>query len=204
MATTRPDVLMVTPPSRVEVYQKLSVDYAAIEPPVWSGLIADFIRRRGHDVAMFDAEAEGLTCDDTARRIAEIDPTLIVYMIYGQQPSASTQCMPAGREVASRVKALSDRPSLELRIEQALSAWTADDAIARLHAADVPVGSVNGLADVVTHPQLVERGRWVEQDSEVGPVRVVTHPFDIEGLPRRRGRVPTLGEHTDNVVRADD
>jgi itaconate CoA-transferase len=98
---------------------------------------------------------------------------------------------------------LDDRPDLERRIEQALSAWTADDAIARLEAADVPVGSVNGLADVVTHPQLVERGRWVEQDSEVGPVRVVTHPFDIEGMPRRRGRIPALGEHTHDLVGLD-
>ncbi len=112
MATTRPDVLMVTPPSRVEVYQRLSEDYAAIEPPVWSGLIAAFIRRHGHDVGMLDAEAEGLTCEETARRVAEIDPALIVYMIYGQQPSASTQCMPAGREVARLVNAVSDRPSL--------------------------------------------------------------------------------------------
>jgi len=112
MATTRPDVLMVTPPSRVQVYQRLSTTYAAIEPPVWSGLIANFVRERGHDVAMLDAEAEGLTCDETAERIAAIDPSLIVYMIYGQQPSASTQCMPAGRLVASKVNALSDRPSL--------------------------------------------------------------------------------------------
>ena len=41
------------------------------------------------------------------------------------------------------------------------------------------------------------------RDSEIGPVRVVTHPFDIDGLPRRRGRIPTLGEHTDDVVGAD-
>jgi crotonobetainyl-CoA:carnitine CoA-transferase CaiB-like acyl-CoA transferase len=98
---------------------------------------------------------------------------------------------------------LVDRPGLEARIEDALSAWTAAEALARLDAADVPVGSVNGLADVVAHPQLVERGRWVEQDSDVGPVRVITHPFDIEGLPRRRGRIPTLGEHTDEVVGVD-
>lgn len=112
MATTRPDVLLVTPPSRLQVYQNLSHQYAAIEPPVWSGLIAHFIRQRGHDLAMFDAEAEGLSCDETADRIAAIDPSLIVYMIYGQQPSASTQCMPAGGKVAARVRTLSDRPSV--------------------------------------------------------------------------------------------
>lgn len=112
MATTRPDVLLVTPPSRVQVYQNLSEQYAAIEPTVWSGLIAHFIRERGHDVAMLDAEAEGLTCEQTAERIAAADPSLVVYMVYGQQPSASTQCMPAGRLVCTRTNELSDRPSL--------------------------------------------------------------------------------------------
>ena len=36
------DVLFVTPPSRVQVYQDLSRDLAAIEPPVWAGLIATY------------------------------------------------------------------------------------------------------------------------------------------------------------------
>jgi crotonobetainyl-CoA:carnitine CoA-transferase CaiB-like acyl-CoA transferase len=96
------------------------------------------------------------------------------------------------------------RSAIEAAIEAALVEWTAEEALARLDAADVPVGSVNELADVVAHPQLVERGRWVEQESPVGPVRVVTHPFDIEGLPRRRARIPALGEHTDEVLGSDD
>lgn len=112
MSANTLDVLFVTPPSRLEVYQKLSADYAAIEPPVWSGLIAYFIRERGYSVRMLDAEAQGLSHDQTAQRIADLDPRLIVYMIYGQQPSASTQCMPAGRKVAEKVRALTDRPSL--------------------------------------------------------------------------------------------
>ena len=112
MSTPQLDLLLVTPPSRVEVYQELSNTYAAIEPPVWSGLIAHFIRERGYSVTMLDAEAEGLTHDQTAQRVADADPTLIVYMIYGQQPSASTQCMPGGHKVAEKVRSLTDRPSL--------------------------------------------------------------------------------------------
>ena len=41
---TKLDVLLITPPSRLEVYQKLSGEYAAIEPPVWSLLIAKYFR----------------------------------------------------------------------------------------------------------------------------------------------------------------
>src|SRR5580698_45081 len=103
MTQAKLDVLMVTPPSRVAVYQDLSGDYAAIEPPVWSGLIAEFLGNHGYSVGMLDAEAEELSCAATADRIAEVDAALTIYVIYGQQPSASTQCMPAGRAVAERV-----------------------------------------------------------------------------------------------------
>ena len=54
------DAVMVTPPSRLEVYQGLSNKLAAIEPPVWSGLIAFFLQRQGFSVSIIDAEAEGL------------------------------------------------------------------------------------------------------------------------------------------------
>ncbi|MEK7357035.1 MAG: cobalamin B12-binding domain-containing protein, partial [Bdellovibrionota bacterium] len=91
------DVLLVTPQSRESVYQILSNKVAAIEPPVWSGLIATYMRNQGYSVGMLDAEAESLTHQQTADRIASADPLLTVFVVYGQQPSASTQCMPAGR-----------------------------------------------------------------------------------------------------------
>ncbi len=100
------DLLVVTPPSRLEVYQSLSGDLAAIEPPVWAGLIAHFMARHGYDVAMLDAEAEGLTHDQTARRIFDTGARLTLFVIYGQQPSASTQCMPGGRKVADAARRL--------------------------------------------------------------------------------------------------
>jgi anaerobic magnesium-protoporphyrin IX monomethyl ester cyclase len=106
------DLLLVTPPSRVEVYQGLSNDLAAIEPPVWSTLIAEFVRRRGIAVDILDAEALGLTHQETADAIAEADAALTVYVIYGQQPSASTQCMAGGARVCRLVQQVSDRPSL--------------------------------------------------------------------------------------------
>ncbi len=98
------DLLLVTPPSRLEVYQGLSNEFAAIEPPVWSGLIAEFIRNKGHTVHILDAEAAGLTHKQTADRIIDVNAVLTVFVIYGQQPSASTQCMPGGRKVAEYVK----------------------------------------------------------------------------------------------------
>ena len=92
------DVLLITPPSRIEVYQKLAGEYAAIEPPVWSTLIARYLIKKNYKVKILDAEAEFLSHEEAANRIIQEDPQLAVFMIYGQQPSASTQCMPGGRK----------------------------------------------------------------------------------------------------------
>lgn len=95
------DVLLVTPPSRLEVYQELSGTLAAIEPPVWSSLIATHLLKKKISVKILDAEAENLNHEQTADRIIQEEPRLAVFMIYGQQPSASTQCMPGGRKTCN-------------------------------------------------------------------------------------------------------
>ena len=106
------DLLLVTPPSRLEVYQELSNSLAAIEPPVWSGLIAEFIRTKGYEVKILDAEAEGLNHQQTADAIVVANPILTVFVIYGQQPSASTQCMPSGRKTCTLLNMVADLPTM--------------------------------------------------------------------------------------------
>lgn len=100
----KPDILLVTPPSRDTVFQDLGKDLVAIEPPVWSTLMATFFRQVGISVEILDAEAESLGFDATARRIIDTQALLTVFVIYGHQPSASTQCMPAGKVVAEKVR----------------------------------------------------------------------------------------------------
>ena len=97
------DALLITPPSRLEVYQGLANDYAAIEPPVWSSLIANFLIKKGFTAEILDAEAENLTHEKTAEKIARKNPKLAIFMVYGQQPSASTQCMPGGKKTCSKL-----------------------------------------------------------------------------------------------------
>lgn len=94
-------ILMVTAPSRLALYQSLASEYAAIEPPVMSALIAQHLLNHGHRVEILDAEARGLTILETATEIRKINPSLAIFSIYGQQPSASTQCLPSARLVAS-------------------------------------------------------------------------------------------------------
>ena len=101
------DVIFVTPRSRIEIYQELSNEYAAIEPPVWSSLIAQYLINKNFNVRILDAEAENLTHEETAKKIIDAGPKLAVFMIYGQQPSASTQCMPGGRKTCIKLNDLS-------------------------------------------------------------------------------------------------
>ena len=101
------DALLITPPSRLDVYQSLSNEYAAIEPPVWSSLIANNLLKKNYDVQILDAEAENLTHDQAAEKILLINPRLAIFMIYGQQPSASTQCMPGGKKTCLKLNDLS-------------------------------------------------------------------------------------------------
>src|SRR5438876_2055431 len=98
------DLLLINPGSRTQVYQSLANTLAAIEPPVWAGLMAAFARNRGLSVAVLDAEAEGLTAEQTAGRVDAIKPLLATVVVYGHQPSASTQNMPAAHAVCSAIR----------------------------------------------------------------------------------------------------
>ncbi len=98
------DVVLVNPGSRAQVYQVLGSELAAIEPPVWAGLMATYMRRHGHTVALIDAEAEELTPALVADRIAALTPALVAVVVYGHQPSASTQNMTAAGAICTAIK----------------------------------------------------------------------------------------------------
>ena len=83
------DLVLINPSSRKRVYQSLANELVAVEPPVWAGLMAEFVRRRGFRVAIIDAEAEELSTAETASRAIELNPRLTAVVAYGHQPSAS-------------------------------------------------------------------------------------------------------------------
>ena len=46
------DLVLINPGSRTQVYQSLGNRLAAVENPVWAGLMATFCRRKGLSVAI--------------------------------------------------------------------------------------------------------------------------------------------------------
>ncbi len=95
---------------------------------------------------------------------------------------------------------LANRAELEPLIESILAAHTRESAEARLTQADVPFGTINQLDDVLRHPQLEARGRWFNIPSSVGDLQALHHPLNIAGMPRLAGRIPELGQHTQEVL----
>lgn len=105
------DLLCIHPGNTPAIYQDLALDLTAIEPPLWCRLIAGYCRDRGHSVAILDAEAEGIGPDRIAAKVAVLAPRVVCMVVYGHQPSASTQQMQAAGETCRRIKRmLPDQP----------------------------------------------------------------------------------------------
>ena len=101
------DVVLVNPGSRQAAYQELGNDLSAIEPPSLAGLFATYLRNKGLSVAIVDAPAHNLSPAGAADFIsANYAPVLIVMVVYGFQPSASTQNMSAAGETCRALKAI--------------------------------------------------------------------------------------------------
>jgi anaerobic magnesium-protoporphyrin IX monomethyl ester cyclase len=98
------DVLFVNADSSAAAYQALAKDFAAIEPPTWSLLLAQSCRAKGFGVAILDATAEHLTHEQTVQRIAEAKPRLACFVVYGQNPNSGTTNMIGNTECAALLK----------------------------------------------------------------------------------------------------
>jgi anaerobic magnesium-protoporphyrin IX monomethyl ester cyclase len=104
MAGKRLDLLLINPGNRLSIYQSLGSTLAAIEPPVWAALFATFIRTRGFSVRILDANAEDLAPEEAAQRVEETNPLLAAVVVYGHNPSASTQVMPSAGAICTAIK----------------------------------------------------------------------------------------------------
>ncbi|MFH1957668.1 MAG: radical SAM protein [bacterium] len=85
----------------------MSDTLAGIEPPVWCGLKASFIRDKGYKVRIIDADAEGWAPEYTVEKIIEIRPLLTEIVVVGTNPSASSTPKMSG--VRNLLNALKDR-----------------------------------------------------------------------------------------------
>jgi crotonobetainyl-CoA:carnitine CoA-transferase CaiB-like acyl-CoA transferase len=94
-----------------------------------------------------------------------------------------------------------NRGELESLIEKIFLEHPSAEWLRRLEKARLPYGSVNSIAEVLAHPQLLARQMIQEVDSPVGPVPVLATPLRLSDSPQRLDPIPALGGDTDSILR---
>jgi len=98
------DLLLVNPGGREKIYQGLGSDLTAIEPPLWCRLIGGYIRDQGFNIDILDSEALEINSELIGRVVADRRPKLVAMVVFGHQPSASTQQMVGARDACLAIK----------------------------------------------------------------------------------------------------
>lgn len=97
------DVVLINPGAARTIYQNLSEDISAIEPPTLLRMNAGWLKDKGYQVAIIDQDAMRWTPRQVAAHVDKLDPKLVAIVVSGQQPSASTQQMTGASELAKAI-----------------------------------------------------------------------------------------------------
>ena len=101
---TQLDILFIHPNASQKIYQDLSKDFSAIEPPIWAGMLAAHCLKKGFRADILDCEAWHLDNAQSVAKIKEANPKVSCFVVYGQQPSASSQNMDGAVSLAEALK----------------------------------------------------------------------------------------------------
>jgi len=94
-----------------------------------------------------------------------------------------------------RNRALLEQMLEKLFLEQPHTEW-----LRRLRDNDLPHGKLNGIGNVLTHPQTIARKMIREMESPVGPVPVIASPLRLSDSPARLDPIPALGQDTEPIL----
>lgn len=86
------------------VYQDLSKDFSAVDPPFWAALTAGFIRKKGYNVGILDAGALNLDEKETTKEIKKRNPHFVDIVVFGQQANTCAPIMVGVRKVCTEIK----------------------------------------------------------------------------------------------------
>ena len=117
------------------------------------------------------------------------------------------------RKVARRPELLEDarfrtapdrrknRGVLEELVEKLFLEQPHDEWMRRLREAELPHGRLNGIGEVLAHPQVIARKMVREMESPVGKVPVMGSPLRLSESPVRFDPIPSLGQDTEPILR---
>ena len=102
------DILFIHPNASKKIYQELSKDHSAYEPPIWAGMLANHCRSKNFKTAILDCEVNNLDYEKSAKEINNFKPKIACFVVYGQQPSASSQNMEGATKTSIELKKLNN------------------------------------------------------------------------------------------------
>ncbi|WP_028660571.1 CaiB/BaiF CoA transferase family protein [Nocardioides insulae] len=92
------------------------------------------------------------------------------------------------------------RAECDAEVGARTATWATGDLEQRLAEAGVAAAQINDMAGLIAHPQLSERERWREVQTETGPVQALLPPMTYRDVELVMGDVPALGQHSDAVL----
>src|SRR3989339_301986 len=91
--------------TKKRIYQELSKDFAAVDPPFWAALTAGYVRRKGYTVDILDAGVLNLDFEETAEEVKRRNARFTAIVVYSQQANTCTPIMTAVGELCRAIKA---------------------------------------------------------------------------------------------------
>jgi formyl-CoA transferase len=101
---------------------------------------------------------------------------------------------------ATNVDRVAHRAECDAAVAECTALWSTAELDERLAEVGIPAAQINTTADVLEHPQLVERDRWRTVETEVGQIRGVLPPMTFRDVELPMGPVPALGEHNTAIL----
>lgn len=85
-------------------------------------------------------------------------------------------------------------------IEEAFARRPSREVVDHLERIGIANARLNDARDLWEHPQLSERDRWRDVGSPKGPIRALLPPVAFSSWDVVMGDVPSLGQHTDEIL----
>jgi crotonobetainyl-CoA:carnitine CoA-transferase CaiB-like acyl-CoA transferase len=100
---------------------------------------------------------------------------------------------------ANNADRIERRDELDAVMAQWAASTTFDDAAAAAEAAGIGWARYNTPLEVLDHPHLAARNRWVDTPAPGRTFPSLRPPADVAGWEWQVGAVPALGEHTESI-----
>ena len=181
------------------------------------------------DLALLDSQIALLAYQNTnyfatgvpPKRIGNLHPNIVPYQPFrardgevilacGNDNLYTRFCEAAGCPELARdprfvtnAKRVENRAELTRLLSEVFKKRTKREWLELLEAAGVPNGPINNMKDVFDEPQVVARGMRIDlEHPKAGTVPLVGSPMRFSATPVEYTRAPpTLGQHTDEVLR---